>query len=48
VCDTEEEARAWEALRDEIAERIRSSVAAAHAELQSRIESLVVTSRETT
>ena len=46
VCDTEEEARALEALRDEIAERIRSSVAAAHAELQSRIESLVVASSQ--
>jgi len=48
ICDTEEEAQALEAIRDEITERIRSSVAAAHVELQSLIEALVANSRGTT
>ena len=47
VCDTEEEATALEGLRDETAERIRSAVAAAHSELQSRIEDLVSAARGT-
>jgi len=41
VCDTEEEAKALEALRDETAEKIRSFVATVHAELESRLESLI-------
>lgn len=48
VCDTEEEARALESLRDETTERIRSSVAAAHADLQSRVEALVAASKRST
>lgn len=47
VCDTEEEACALESLRDEITARIRSFAAAAHTELQSRIEALMAASRET-
>lgn len=47
VCDTEEEARALECLRDEITAQIRSFAATAHTELQSRIEALIAASRET-
>lgn len=48
VCDTEEEARALESLRDEITQRIRAAVAAAHVELEERIKALVVASGGTT
>lgn len=41
ICDTEEEACALEAIRDEIAAQIRSSVAAANDEMQKRINVLV-------
>lgn len=47
VCDTEEEARALECLRDEITAKIRSFAAMAHTELQNRIEALIAASRET-